>query len=35
VIVLGEHHYGLLGNLFGSDVDAEVKRTAGSEVVFA
>jgi nucleotide-binding universal stress UspA family protein len=35
VIVLGEHHHGLLGNLFGSDVDAEVKRAAGSEVILA
>lgn len=35
VIVLGEHHHGLLGNLFGADVDAEVQRQAGCEVILA
>jgi nucleotide-binding universal stress UspA family protein len=35
VIVLGEHHHGLLGNLFGEDVDAEVLREAGCEVILA
>ena len=33
VIVLGEHHDALLGNLFGADVDAEVRREAGCEVI--
>ncbi len=35
VIVLGEHHHGLLGNLFGADVDAEVQREVGCEVILA
>jgi len=35
VIVLGEHHHGMLGNLFGADVDAEVQREAGCEVILA
>jgi nucleotide-binding universal stress UspA family protein len=35
VIVLGEHHHGLLGSLFGADVDAEVQREAGCEVILA
>ena len=35
VIVLGEHHHGLLGNLFGADVDAEVRREAGCDVILA
>lgn len=35
VIVLGEHHHGLLGNLFGADVDAEVQREAGCDVILA
>jgi nucleotide-binding universal stress UspA family protein len=35
VIILGEHHHGLLGNLFGADVDAEVKREAGCDVILA
>ena len=35
VIILGEHHHGLLGNLFGADVDAEVQREAGCEVILA
>jgi nucleotide-binding universal stress UspA family protein len=34
-IVLGEHHHGLLGNLFGADVDAEVQREAGCAVILA
>src|SRR3954464_4160275 len=28
-IILGEHHHGFLGGLFGSDVDVEVQREAG------
>jgi nucleotide-binding universal stress UspA family protein len=35
VIVLGEHHHGFLGSLFGADVDEEVKREAGCDVVLA
>jgi nucleotide-binding universal stress UspA family protein len=35
VIVLGEDHHGLLGNLFGANVDAEVQREAGCEVILA
>jgi nucleotide-binding universal stress UspA family protein len=35
VIVVGEHHHGLLGGLFGGDVDAEVQRAAGCEVILA
>ena len=35
VIILGEHHHGLLGNLLGTDIDAEVQREAGCEVVLA
>jgi nucleotide-binding universal stress UspA family protein len=35
VIILGEHHHGLLGNLFGVDVDAEVQREAGAQVILA
>lgn len=35
VIVLGEHHHRLLGNLLGADVDAEVEREAGCEVILA
>jgi nucleotide-binding universal stress UspA family protein len=35
VIVLGEHHHGFPGSLFGADVDAEVKRAAGCDVIFA
>ena len=35
VIVLGEHHHGLLGNLFGADVDAAVQREAGCDVILA
>ena len=35
VIILGEHHHGLLGNLFGADVDAGVQREAGCEVILA
>jgi nucleotide-binding universal stress UspA family protein len=35
VIVLGEHHHGLLGNLLGADVDTEVQREAGCEVTLA
>ena len=35
VIVLGEHHHWLLGNLFGADVDAEVQREAGCDVILA
>jgi nucleotide-binding universal stress UspA family protein len=35
VIILGEHHHGMLGNLFGGDVDAEVQREAGCDVILA
>ena len=35
VIVLGEHHHGSLGRLFGADVDAEVQRRAGCDVILA
>lgn len=35
VIVLGEHHHGFLSGLFGADVDAEVQRQAGCEVILA
>ena len=35
VIVLGEHHHGFLGNLFGADVDAGVQREAGCQVILA
>ena len=35
VIVLGEHHHGFLGNLFGADVDAAVQREAGCDVILA
>jgi nucleotide-binding universal stress UspA family protein len=35
VIVLGEHHHGALGRLLGADVDAEVQRRAGGEVILA
>jgi nucleotide-binding universal stress UspA family protein len=34
-IVLGEHHHGFLGRLFGADVDEEVEREAGCEVILA
>ena len=34
-IVLGEHHHGFLGRLFGADVDEEVQREAGCEVILA
>jgi nucleotide-binding universal stress UspA family protein len=34
-IVLGEHHHGHLARFFGSDVDAEVQREAGCEVILA
>jgi nucleotide-binding universal stress UspA family protein len=35
VIVVGEHHHSLLGNLFGADVGAEVQREAGCDVILA
>ena len=35
VIVLGEHHHGFLGSLFGADVDAEVQKAAGCDVILA
>jgi nucleotide-binding universal stress UspA family protein len=34
-IVLGEHHHGFLSGLFGGDVDAEVQREAGCDVILA
>jgi len=35
VIVIGEHHHGFLAGIFGSDVDAEVRREAGCDVILA
>jgi universal stress protein F len=35
VIILGEHHHGFLGTLFGADVDAEVQKRAGCNVILA
>jgi nucleotide-binding universal stress UspA family protein len=35
VIVVGEHHHGLLSSLFGGDVGAEVQREAGCDVILA
>jgi nucleotide-binding universal stress UspA family protein len=35
VIIVGEHHHGFLGTLFGADVAAEVKREAGCDVIVA
>jgi nucleotide-binding universal stress UspA family protein len=35
MIVLGEHHHGFLGKVFGDDVDAGVQREAGCEVILA
>jgi nucleotide-binding universal stress UspA family protein len=35
LIVLGEHHHGLLGSVFGADVDAGVQREAGCDVILA
>jgi nucleotide-binding universal stress UspA family protein len=32
-IVLGEHHHGRLAGFFGADVDAEVQRHAGCDVI--
>jgi nucleotide-binding universal stress UspA family protein len=32
-IVVGHHHHGMLGRLFGTDVAADVRRTADCEVV--
>ena len=34
-IVVGSHHHGFLSRAFGGDVAAEVKRTAGCEVIVA
>jgi nucleotide-binding universal stress UspA family protein len=34
-IVLGEHHHDRLSRLFGEDVDAEVQREAGCNVILA
>jgi nucleotide-binding universal stress UspA family protein len=33
LVVLGSHHHGLLGRLFGADVAEEVRRRAGCEVL--
>jgi nucleotide-binding universal stress UspA family protein len=33
VIVVGSHHHGLLARMLGTDVAAEVKRSAGCEVI--
>ncbi len=35
LIVVGEHHHGFLGSLFGGDVAAEVEREAGCAVIVA
>ena len=32
-VVLGSHHHGLLTRLLGTDVAAEVKRSAGCDVI--
>ena len=32
-IIIGADHHGFFGRLFGDDVEAEVKREAGCEVV--
>ena len=32
-IVVGHHHHGMLGRLFGTDVAADVERNASCEVV--
>ena len=32
-IVVGHHHHGMLGRMFGTDVAADVRRTADCEVV--
>jgi len=34
-IVLGEHHHGRLARFFGADIDAEVQRQAGCDVILA
>jgi len=34
-IVLGEHHHGRLASFFGGNVDAEVQREAGCDVILA
>ncbi len=34
-IVVGEHHHGFLGRMFGGDIAAEVKREAGCDVIVA
>jgi nucleotide-binding universal stress UspA family protein len=33
LIVLGSHHHGLFSRVFGTDVAAEVKRSAGCDVI--
>ena len=33
VVVLGSHHHGLLTRLLGTDVAAEIKRSAGCDVI--
>ena len=34
-VVLGEHHHGFLGGLFGADVAAEVQKELGATVILA
>ena len=34
-VVLGEHHHGFLGNLFGAHVAAEVQKELGATVILA
>ena len=33
LVVLGSHHHGVMGRLFGADVAAEVKRQLGADLV--
>jgi nucleotide-binding universal stress UspA family protein len=33
LVVLGSHHHGVMGRLFGADVAAEVKRELGADLV--
>lgn len=35
VIILGEHHHGFLSDLFAGNVDEEVRRAAGCDVILA
>jgi nucleotide-binding universal stress UspA family protein len=33
LVVLGSHHHGVMGRLFGADIAAEVKRQLGADLV--